>query len=240
MLLGTLTPSSGSISYFGTDFKQERIKTLQKIGYASGYDKLPARLTVTENLDVVGRIYGMPYSVRMQQIEKLLKFFGIWQMRDRQTGTLSAGQATRVMLAKAFISDPEIVLLDEPTASLDPDVAHEVRQFILAQRKERGTSILITSHNMDEVTELCDRVLVLKNGTIIADDTPEILAQSISKVRVHLTIAGEQRMVELDEHAIAPYLADLAERKIMYSHISIEKPTLEDYFLSVAKNKGPL
>lgn len=240
MLLGTLTPSGGSIDYFGSDFKQNRIEALKRIGYASGYDKLPARLTVTENLDIVGRIYGMSYSVRMQQIEKLLKFFGIWQMRDRQTGTLSAGQATRVMLAKAFISDPEIVLLDEPTASLDPDVAHEVRQFILAQRKERGTSILITSHNMDEVTELCDRVLVLKNGTIIADDTPEILARSISKVRVCLTIAGEQRMVELDEHAIAPYLADLAERKIMYSHISIEKPTLEDYFLSVAKNKGPL
>jgi ABC-2 type transport system ATP-binding protein len=240
MLLGTLTPSNGTISYFGEDFAQSRIAALKRVGYASGYDKLPARLTVTENLDIVGRIYGMSYTVRMQQIEKLLKFFGIWEMRDRQTGTLSAGQATRVMLAKAFISDPEIVLLDEPTASLDPDVAHEVRQFILAQRKERGTSILITSHNMDEVTELCDRVLVLKNGTIIADDTPEILAQSISKVRVHLTIAGEQRMVELDEHAIAPYLADLAERKIMYSHISIEKPTLEDYFLSVAKNKGPL
>lgn len=238
MLLGTLTSSSGSISYFGQDFSQHRIKALKRIGYASGYDKLPARLTVFENLDIVGRIYGISQPRRTQQIESLLKFFGIEKMRDRPAGTLSAGQATRVLLAKAFMADPEIVLLDEPTASLDPDVAHEVRQFILAQSKERGVSVLITSHNMDEVTELCDRVLVLKQGTIIADNTPEQLASSISKVRVHLTIAGEQSTVELDEHAIAPYLADLAERKIMYSHISIDKPSLEDYFLSVAKGKS--
>jgi len=255
MLLGTLTPSTGSISYFGADFAQHRIEALKKIGYASGYDKLPARLTVAENLDIVGRIYGIPQPRRREQIEKLLKFFGIWEMRDRQTGTLSAGQATRVMLAKAFIADPEIVLLDEPTASLDPDVANEVRQFILAQRKERGVSILITSHNMDEVTELCDRVLVLKNGAIIADNTPEQLARSIAKVRVHLTITssleqaleyfvaahythtqhGVEVVVELDEHAIAKFLADLGKGDIEYSQISIDKPTLEDYFLSIAK-----
>ena len=159
------------------------------------------------------------------------------------------------MLAKAFIADPEIVLLDEPTASLDPDVAQEVRQFILAQCKERGISILITSHNMDEVTELCDRVLVLKNGAIIADNTPQELAQSTSKVRIHLTISstldgalsylrdaqllhvveGAHLTIELDEQAIAQFLMQLAERKIVYSHISIDKPTLEDYFLSIAK-----
>ena len=255
MLLGTLTPSSGSIRYFDTNFRNERIQALKKIGYASGYDKLPARLTVTENLDIVGRIYGIAHAERMQQIEKLLKFFGIWQLRDRQTGTLSAGQATRVMLAKAFIANPEVVLLDEPTASLDPDVAHEVRQFILTQNKERGISILITSHNMDEVTELCDRVLVLKDGSIIADNTPELLAQSISKAHLRLTITDKldnvieylrecqliysaqdnHLTIELDERAIAQFLTDLSERKIIYSHISIDKPTLEDYFLSIAK-----
>jgi len=255
MLLGTLTPSSGSITYFGNNFKQHRIETLKKIGYASGYDKLPTRLTVAENLDIVGRMYGITYTARMQQIEKLLKFFGIWQMRDRQTGTLSAGQSTRVMLAKAFISNPEIVLFDEPTASLDPDVAHEVRKFILAECEQRDVSILITSHNMDEVTQLCDRVLVLKQGIIVANNTPEILAQSTSKVRVHLTISGELESavaylrdvkmlygveenhltIEVDEHAVAQLLTHLSERKIRYSHISIDKPTLEDYFLSIAK-----
>jgi ABC-2 type transport system ATP-binding protein len=255
MLLGTLTPSSGSINYFGSDFATNRIATLKRIGYASGYDKLPARLTVIENLDIAGRMYSIPQEQRMEHIEKLLKFFGIWELRDRETGSLSAGQSTRVMLAKAFIGDPEIVLLDEPTASLDPDVAHEVRQFIMSQRNERGTSILITSHNMDEVTELCDRVLVLKKGTIIADNTPEMLAQSISKVRVHLAItSGLDRAIsylrdmqltytteshhltiDLDEHAIAQFIAQLGEYKVIYSHISIDKPTLEDYFLSIAK-----
>lgn len=254
MLLGTLTPSSGSIAYFDTHFAQHRIAVLKKIGYASGYDRLPSRLTVLENLDVVGRIYGIAKPRRMYQIEKLLKSFGIWELRNSQIGTLSAGQATRVILAKAFICDPEIVLFDEPTASLDPDVAYEVRKFILAQRKEHGTSILITSHNMDEVTELCDRVLVLKKGVIIADNRPEVLAQSTSKIRVHLMVAELDRAIsyvrevslqyaiqantltiELDEHAIAQFLINLGERKIAYSHISIDKPTLEDYFLSIAK-----
>lgn len=259
MLLGTLTPSSGAITYFGTDFTQQRILALKKIGYASGYDKLPARLTVTENLDIVGRIYSIPEPQRAQQIEKLLHTFGIWDLRDRQTGTLSAGQATRVMLAKAFIANPEIVLLDEPTASLDPDVAHEVRQFILTQRQELHTAILITSHNMDEVTELCDRVLVLKNGTIIADNTPELLASSTAQVRVHLTITSElavalnylrdqnlsytvqanNLIIELDEHVIAQFLTNLGEHKIIYSQISIDKPTLEDYFLNIVRQNKP-
>lgn len=255
MLLGTLTPTSGSITYFGQDFARHRIAALKKIGYASGYDKLPARLTVTENLDIVGRIYGLAGVARKARITELLEQFGIGALRDRDTGSLSAGQATRVMLAKAFIASPTIVLLDEPTASLDPDVAHEVRQFILAQRQEQGVSILITSHNMDEVTELCDRVLVLKNGAIIADNTPELLARSVANVRVHLTLtAGQdhalaylqeqqymhtvqknQLTVELDEHAIAQLLSGLAEHKIMYTQIFIDKPSLEDYFLSIAQ-----
>lgn len=258
MLLGTLTPSAGAISYFGENFAHNRVALLKKIGYASGYDKLPARLTVMDNLDIIGRIYGIAQPRRAQQIEKLLRFFGIWDKRDVSTGSLSAGQATRVMLAKAFIADPEIALLDEPTASLDPDVAYEVRQFILAQNKERGLSILITSHNMDEVTELCDRVLVLKKGVIIADNTPEKLAESTSKVRVHLTISsdfesvlsylreaqllhvvdGKDLTIELDEQTIAQTLAQLAMRNINYSHISIDKPTLEDYFMSMVRD-GP-
>lgn len=255
MLLGTLTPSSGLISYFGVNFADYRIVALKKIGYASGYDMLPKRLTVIENLNIIGNIYGIAKLHRMHQIEKLLKTFGMWHMRDRQIGSLSAGQVTRVMLVKAFISNPEIVLLDEPTASLDPDVAYEVRQFILAQRKEREISVLITSHNMGEVSELCDRVLVLKNGSIIANNTPDQLAQLTSNIRVNLTIVTDLKhaieyvhqlqlrysvqannlTIELDEHAIASFLANLGDRKIIYSHISIDRPTLEDYFLSIAK-----
>ncbi len=160
MLLGTLTPTSGSINYFGQEFQSNRVDLLKKIGYASGYDKLPPRLSVGENLDIIGRIYGLGRDERIKRIQELLIAFGIEDMFYRETGSLSAGQATRVMLVKAFLADPEIVLLDEPTASLDPEIAYEVRKFILAQRKKRNLSILITSHNMDEVTELCDRVLV--------------------------------------------------------------------------------
>lgn len=255
MLLGVLTPTAGSISYFGHDLTKNRTDALKKIGYASGYDKLPGRLTIYDNLDIVGRLYGLSYTERAQQIQTFLTFFNLWHMKDRQTGSLSAGQATRVMLTKAFMAQPDIVLLDEPTASLDPDVAKEVREFILTERTQRGTSILITSHNMDEVTQLCDRVLVLKNGTIIADNTPAQLAQSTSKVRVNLIISqglenvlsylqqttlqysahNEKITVELDEYAIASLLVQLSDRKIIYSAISIDKPTLEDYFLSIAK-----
>jgi ABC-2 type transport system ATP-binding protein len=255
MLLGTLTPTSGSIDYFGKDFAQHRMEILKKVSYASGYDKLPARLTVWENLDVVGRIYGLRQPMRNKKIEELLKYFGMWSMSSKEFGSLSAGQATRVMLAKAFLPDPEIVLLDEPTASLDPEAAQSVRHFVLAQKKERGVSVLVTSHNMDEVTEICDRVLVLKNGSIIANNTPEQLAQSISNARINLMVSEgleslmvmvrnknlvhhmHEHSIEIDiaEHAIAPFLGDLAEQRIMYSRISIDKPTLEDYFLSIAK-----
>ncbi|MGA9530425.1 MAG: ABC transporter ATP-binding protein [Candidatus Babeliales bacterium] len=255
MLLGTLKPTSGSINYFGLNFAKNYIPILKKIGYASGYDKLPARLTVTENLDIVGRIYGIARDHRSKKIEELLKSFDLWSLRHRETGSLSAGQATRLVLAKAFIADPEVVLLDEPTASLDPDIAHEVRQFIITKRKKHNTSILITSHNMDEVAELCDRVLVLKSGSIIADDTPQLLAQSISRVRIHLIISDgldalheylQQRSfiytaetihltIEVEESSIAQFLTDLGKHKINYSYIAIDRPTLEDYFLSIAK-----
>lgn len=257
MLLGTLTPTSGKVSYFGDDFTSHRVAILKKVGYASGYDKLPYQLTVIDNLEVVGRIYALPAHVRDKRIKELLDFFGIEDLKHRKTGLLSAGQSTRVLLAKAFMAEPEIILLDEPTAALDPDIAHEVRQFILKQSEEKNVSVLITSHNMDEVTELCDRVLVLKKGEIIADNTPEKLAESAAKVKVHLTILqnldnvmayvkknnvifalkDNQLTVELDEIAISQFLSALSEMKAAYSHIHIDRPTLEDYFLSISKKE---
>lgn len=255
MLLGTLTPTSGSIVYFGKDFSKYRSQILQKVSYTSGYDKLPARLTVLENLSIIGGLYNLSHEQSMQQIEKFLNFFGLWEIRHQETGSLSAGQATRMMLTKAFIPDPAIVLLDEPTASLDPDIAHDVRQFLLTQTKERGTSLLITSHNMDEVTEICDRVLVLKNGVIVADNTPGELASSVSLIRLCLivterlqelvtylqekkllyTLHSHQIEIALEEYNIAYFLSAIAERKIIYSYISIDKPTLADYFKSMVK-----
>jgi ABC-2 type transport system ATP-binding protein len=255
MLLGTLTPTSGTITYFGKDFATNRIDILKKVSTASGYDKLHARLTVWENLDVVGRIYNIPRELRVAQIESVLKSFDMWHMRDKEMGSLSAGQTTKVMLAKAFLPNPEIVILDEPTASLDPHSAQEVRTFILHAQKENNVSLLLTSHNMEEVTQVCDRVLVLKDGAITANSTPEQLATSVRTAQVHLIIThGIEKLIELleqnniayknesreisittDEQTIADLLALLAEHKIKYSQISIDKPSLEDYFLSLAR-----
>lgn len=255
MLLGLLTPTSGTISYFGKDFNKFSVEVLKKVSYASGYDKLPARLTIWENLDIIARMYSMNHAQRTERITQLLKFFDMWYMRNRSTGGLSAGQATRITLAKAFLPNPALVLLDEPTAALDPDAAKEAREFILAQRREYGVSILFTSHNMDEVTQVCDRVLVLKQGNIIANNTPEQLAKSVAKTRLHVMISNgfdafiiylqnhnysytvheHSLEIAIDEHAVSTLLMAMAERKIEYSQISIDKPTLEDYFLSIAK-----
>ena len=251
MLLGLLTPTSGSINYFDKNFFKNRSKSLLQVTHASGYDGLPARLTILEYLEVYSRLYNIPAHERVNRIHVLLNFFSMWDMRYRLTGSLSAGQKTRVALVKTFLPNPKIVLLDEPTAALDPDVARDVRAFILDHRQKYGTSILFTSHNMTEVTEVCDRILMLKSGAIIADDTPTRLAASVSVAHVHLTItdgleklktyatthaiplAYEEREVtlDIDEHAIGSTLIDIVHAGIVYSHISIDRPTLEDYFL---------
>ncbi len=255
MLLGTLLPTSGQIHYFGKDFDREGPSALQHVTHASGYDKLPPNLTVGDNLDIIGRLYSMPYEERSKRIKELLAFFGMDQFRTRRTGGLSAGQMTRILLVKAFLPKPRLVLLDEPTASLDPEVAYEVRSFITAQRNTEGISALFTSHNMAEVTEVCDRVLMMQQGRIIADDSPVNLAASIKKARIALIIQGsleeacryaqdhgfsykvENHEIEFEvaEDRIADVLMNLARAGITYTNVSIDKPTLEDYFLSKAK-----
>lgn len=256
MLLGTLTPTFGKIYYFDKDFSKYRSAILEHVSFASAYAKLPGKLTVYENLAVYARLYGLRPAAFNPKIENLMWHFGITKLRDKYARILSAGQMTRVMLVKAFMIDPDVVLLDEPTASLDPDIAQYVRQFILQQQNERNIAILFTSHNMDEVAEVCDRVLVLKAGTIVADDTPENLAASIAIARVELIISKKQDaaiayvkqnnlfyaeeknslIIEVDEHKIAQLLAGLASAGVIYSQISINKPTLEDYFLQIAKS----
>lgn len=255
MLLSTLTPTSGTISVLGNELQSHRSEVLQHVGFASTYVSLPSHLTIYENLEVHGRIYGLSGKRLHERVEKYLNAFSVWSMREQAIATLSAGQKTRVMLAKAFMTHPKIVLLDEPTAALDPDVAHEVRQFISRQQKEHGVSILFTSHNMSEVTEICDRVMVLQHGKIIADDTPEGLASSVSTSKVYLVVGDglkraaacaqskelpyliEERWItiEVDENQIAQLLTDLAHAGVSYSQIWIEKPSLEDYFLQISK-----
>ncbi len=256
ILLSVLKPTSGKVEYFGKDFFTHRATIMERISYASGYAKLPAQLTVRENLDIYAQLYGISKKERDDSIEKYLKFFGMWNLAEKESGVLSAGQTTRVMLAKAFITRPRIILLDEPTASLDPDIAHEIRIFILERQKQQDISILVTSHNMDEVTQICNRVLVLKNGEIVANDTPRNLALSVARSRIEIVPDDKDSLVgilqrnrikysldngfvtiEVEENEIAQFLMHLAEHTIRYSHIAIYKSTLEDYFLSVVRKK---
>ena len=257
ILINVMTPSSGSVSYFGKDFFKEYREILQHVSFASTYVQLPGNLTIHENLSIYAQIYGIIGFEREKRIKRFLEQFGMWQFKDKLCKNLSAGQITRVMLAKAFLNYPKIVLLDEPTASLDPDVALEVRNFIIAQQKEHKVSILFTSHNMPEVSAVCDRVLVMKRGVIIADSTPEALATSVAEIRMHLTVPSlEQALpffqsqnfiysvdknvitVELEEQDIPLLIADIGKRGIVFTGISIEKPTLEDYFLHIARSEN--
>ncbi|HEY2811026.1 MAG TPA: ABC transporter ATP-binding protein [Rhabdochlamydiaceae bacterium] len=253
MLLSTLKPTSGSIVYFGKDFFAHRSEILNKVAFASTYVSLPWKLTLEQNLKVFGRLYGLS-DEDIRFADTLLERFGILHKKKMPLAKLSAGQVTRLMLAKAFMIHPQIVLLDEPTASLDPDVAKDVLQFVLEQRDRHGISILYTSHNMAEVAEVCDRVLFMKNGKIIADDLPERLAKSVGICKVTLQVGDgmkrtlsiaqalnlscktEHRSIafDLDEEQIAILLSVLAQAGVIYTHIEIRQPTLEDYFLHSA------
>lgn len=257
ILLSTLKPSSGEIFYFGKNFFSHRSEILQHVSFASTYVSLPWMLTVEQNLDVFGRLYGLKKKEIRQRSYELLTRFGIASKSRSLVSQLSAGQITRLMLVKAFITYPKIVLLDEPTASLDPDIASEVIEFVLEQREKFGTSILYTSHNMAEVAEVCDRVLFLQHGKIIADDLPDHLAKSVLTSRVLIQLGEgieqaariakglglffviEHRTIEfhLDETQIAGLLSSLAREGILYSNIEIFRPTLEDYFLHMVGKK---
>lgn len=260
MLMSTLKPTSGSIVYFGKDFSKYRSDILKDVVFASTYVSLPWNLTVEQNLNVFARLYGVPTEEIVPRMEELLDRFGILKKKKSVVARLSSGQVTRLMLVKAFMMRPKIVLLDEPTASLDPDIAKDVCQFVLQQRDQYGISILFTSHNMAEVADVCDRVLFLQNGKIIANDIPETLAKSVSTSRVTLLIGDglkravsvaeklqlpytvDHRSIELklDENQIARLLTEFAQSGVNYTNIDIMQPTLEDYFLHMATKSTPI
>jgi ABC-2 type transport system ATP-binding protein len=173
MLLGILVPDQGSIEVLGHDMAHDRFAALARMNYSSPYVALPMRLTVAENLAVYGHLYNVPdLSTR---ISDLAHEFDLKSLLDRRAGALSAGQKTRVALAKALINRPDLLLLDEPTASLDPDTADYVRSRLEAYRAESGAAILLASHNMSEVERLCSRVLMMKHGKIVDRGTPDAL-----------------------------------------------------------------
>lgn len=170
MILGLVLPTSGTIEVLGAEMPRQRYRVLHKVNFESPYMDMPHRLTVQQNLNVFGRLYAVNHLP--ERIASLAAELDLLDLLDRPVGKLSAGQKTRVALAKALINAPEVLLLDEPTASLDPDTADWVRTRLEQFRKRRGATLLLASHNMVEVERLCERVIIMKSGRIEDDDTP--------------------------------------------------------------------
>ncbi|WP_455235438.1 ABC transporter ATP-binding protein [Thiogranum longum] len=179
MLLGLLLPTRGSIIVLGEDMQRHRYRVLARMNFSSPYVDLPQRLSVAENLRVYARLYAVRKVV--ERIRQLAQELDIAPFLQQIYGTLSAGQRTRVALAKALLNQPELLLLDEPTASLDPDTADRVRGYLLDYQKSSGATLLLASHNMGEVERMCDHVFVLKRGRLVDQGSPKALVARYSR-----------------------------------------------------------
>ena len=173
MILGLLKPTNGKVLINGMDIEKNKISLLHKINFISPYIELPKKLTVKQNLIVYGKLYNIKNL--NEQINFLSNKLRLNELLDKVTGELSSGQKNRVSLAKALINNPQVLLLDEPTASLDPETGDFVRTFLENYKKEKKISVLLASHNMDEVKRLCSSVLMMKEGSIVDRGTPENL-----------------------------------------------------------------
>jgi len=171
MILGLTTPSSGTIEIFGMDLARHRIEILRRTNFCTTYAALPSNLKVRSNLKIFARLYGVKDPAA--KTDELLELLEIPHLANKVNGHLSAGESTRVNLAKALLNDPDLLLLDEPTASLDPDIADKVRKIVRRVQAERHPAIVYTSHNMKDIQEVCDRILFLHEGSILASGTPE-------------------------------------------------------------------
>jgi ABC-2 type transport system ATP-binding protein len=176
MLLGLTTPTAGEIRIFGLDLARHREEILARANFSSSYVSLPFSLTIEENLNVFAMLYGV--KDRAGKIDELLRILEVDDIRHEPTRKLSSGQITRVCLAKSLLNDPAVLFLDEPTASLDPDIADKTRRLLKDIRAKRGISIVYTSHNMKEMEEMCDRVIFLDRGRIVAEGPIEELIKS--------------------------------------------------------------
>ena len=179
MLMGLVVPTSGEARVLGADMARERHKVLHRMNFESPYVDVPMRLTVRQNLEVFARLYGV--RDRARESPGLAEEFRLTDLLDRPYGKLSAGQKTRVSIAKALLNEPELLMLDEPTASLDPDTADWVRTKLEHYCRERAATVVLASHNMAEVERLADRVIMLEKGRIIADETPAELIKRFGR-----------------------------------------------------------
>ncbi len=193
MLLGLITPTVGSIHMFGLDLATHRETILQQVNFSSTYISMPFSLTVEENLKVIARLYALKHI--QQRIDDIVKKLEMEDIRHRLTRKLSSGQMSRLTLAKAIMTEPKVLFLDEPTASLDPDIVNKIKSFLKEYQRSEGLSILYTSHNMREMEEMSDRIIFLQRGKIVAEGTaPEIIQRYGQRdlEEVFLKLAREQ------------------------------------------------
>lgn len=256
MLLGVTERTSGTIKYFGKDFPKYRQECLQRINFSSAYNTLQDRLSVTENLQVFAALYQVKNP--RQKIAELLDYFDMNRMAKQRYKNLSAGERARVNLSKALLNDPELILMDEPTASLDPDIADKTLRLIEELRRDRGISILFTSHNMAEVERICDEVIFLDRGKIVSQGTPGNHTGRINRSTILLRYSGKRTDVEdllkkqnlafehTNSHTVSvstgsdtviPLLEAFGKKSIKVHDIDIKKTTLEDVFLDIARRK---
>ncbi len=257
MILGVLSKTSGNISIFGKQMPEERQDVIGRMNFSSAYIKMPWRMKVWEHLYVFARMYEVEQP--MDKVNRMIETFELEKYRDKLGGDLSAGNMAKVNLAKAFINYPKFVLLDEPTSSLDPEIARSVHTYLLKSQEKYQTTMLLTSHNMAEVEELADRVIFINHGKITAEGTPEELVKKtlpMTRMRLYmkdgqkrtveycriqkLPVETKDRYVEIDikEEDVSHVLSDLAHKGVEYTEITITKPTLEDYFIDELKGKS--
>jgi ABC-2 type transport system ATP-binding protein len=197
MILDLITPTSGKIEVFGMSMHDHREQTLSKMNFSSPYVSLPGNLKVWENLATFARLYGVK-DIK-GKIDELADFFAIRKLLHKMTSSLSTGQLTRLNLTKALLNDPKFLLLDEPTASLDPDIADKTRIMLKRIQKERGVTILYTSHNMQEVEEICDTVIFIDQGKFKDQGTPKELVQKYGHKDLNDVFLSIARASEVQE-----------------------------------------
>jgi ABC-2 type transport system ATP-binding protein len=254
VLTGITSPTAGRVFYFGQDFYRHAQESLQRINFTSTYNTFLGRLTVVENLRTFSGLYSVVNP--SDKIASLLEQFEISQLGKHLYGDLSAGERTRVNLAKSLLNDPELILMDEPTASLDPDIADKTLKWIDELRVNHQVSILFTSHNMVEVERICDEVIFLDKGRIVSQGTPSDHTGRLSQVELILTYKGDREALTrlLNEHKLsftflgnhqvsietkknktAELIVLISNSGFSISDTEIKKPDLEQVFLEIAR-----
>jgi ABC-2 type transport system ATP-binding protein len=256
VLLGITLLNGGTIKYFGEDFYKNKQYCLQRINFASAFNTLQGRISVRENLLVFAYLYAVKKPEK--KITELAEYFEITDLLPQRYWDLSSGQKTRVNIIKSLLNDPQMILMDEPTASLDPDIADKTLSLIEKLRESHELSILFTSHNMEEVTRICDEVIFLDHGKIVAQDTPLGLTKRIPFAKLRIVFDGQKDKIEeylksakqnfevlnkntvlinTEEKLIPKMIFGLSNTGIWITDIEVKKPTLEDVFLEIARGK---